>query len=55
MPIPGTTKLHRFEENLGATDVELTGDDLREIQSAASKITIQGARYPQNQEKLTGR
>jgi aryl-alcohol dehydrogenase-like predicted oxidoreductase len=55
VPIPGTTKLHRLEENLGATDVELTADDLREVQSAASKITIQGARYPENQEKLTGR
>jgi aryl-alcohol dehydrogenase-like predicted oxidoreductase len=55
VPIPGTTKLHRLEENIGATDVELTGDDLRAIQSAASTITIQGARYPENQEKLTGR
>jgi aryl-alcohol dehydrogenase-like predicted oxidoreductase len=48
VPIPGTTKLHRLEENVGATDVELTKDDLREIESAASKITIQGARYPEH-------
>lgn len=46
VPIPGTTKLHRLEENLGALAVELTPDDLREIDAAASKITIQGARYP---------
>ena len=55
VPIPGTTKLHRLEENLGAVAVELTPDDLREIDAAASKITIQGARYPEDQEKLTGR
>ena len=55
VPIPGTTKLHRLEENIGAAAVELTPDDLREIDAAASKITIQGARYPENQEKLTGR
>jgi len=55
VPIPGTTKLHRLEENLGAVAVELTPDDLREIDAAASRITIQGARYPENQEKLTGR
>jgi aryl-alcohol dehydrogenase-like predicted oxidoreductase len=55
VPIPGTTKLHRLEENLGAVAVELTPDNLREIDAAASKITIQGARYPENQEKLTGR
>ena len=46
VPIPGTTKLHRLEENIGAAAVELTPDDLREIESAASKITVQGARYP---------
>ena len=46
VPIPGTTKLHRLEENIGATAVELTTDDLREIETAASKITVQGARYP---------
>jgi aryl-alcohol dehydrogenase-like predicted oxidoreductase len=55
VPIPGTTKLHRLEENIGATTVELTSDDLREIDSAASKITVQGARYPENLEQLTGR
>jgi aryl-alcohol dehydrogenase-like predicted oxidoreductase len=55
VPIPGTTKLHRLEENLGAVSVELTPDDLREIESAASKITVQGARYPEQLEKLTGR
>jgi aryl-alcohol dehydrogenase-like predicted oxidoreductase len=54
-PIPGTTKLHRLEENIGAAAVELTSDDLREIDSAASKITVQGARYPENLEKMTGR
>jgi aryl-alcohol dehydrogenase-like predicted oxidoreductase len=55
VPIPGTTKLHRLEENIGAITVELTSDDLREIDSAASKITVQGARYPENLEQLTGR
>src|SRR3989442_7021509 len=55
VPIPGTTKLHRLEENIGAAAVELTPDDLRQIDSAASKIPVQGARYPENLEKLTGR
>jgi aryl-alcohol dehydrogenase-like predicted oxidoreductase len=55
VPIPGTRKLGRLEENLGAVAVELTSDDLREIESAASKITVQGDRYPENLEKLTGR
>jgi aryl-alcohol dehydrogenase-like predicted oxidoreductase len=55
VPIPGTTKLHRLDENIGAAAVELTSEDLREIDSAASKITVQGARYPENLEKLTGR
>ena len=55
VPIPGTTKLHRLEENLGAVSVELTTDDLRETESAASKITVQGARYPESIEKMTGR
>src|SRR5262249_31798553 len=50
VPIPGTTKLHRLDENIGATTVELTPDDLREIDSAASKITVQGTRYPENLE-----
>src|SRR5271166_5517927 len=55
VPIPGTTKLHRLEENLGAADVELTIDDLREIEIAASKITVHGARYPEHLEQMTGR
>lgn len=55
VPIPGTTKLHRLDENLGAAAVELTSDDLREIESAASQITVQGARYPEHLERLTGR
>jgi aryl-alcohol dehydrogenase-like predicted oxidoreductase len=54
-PIPGTTKLHRLDENIGAAAVELTEDDLRQIESAASKITVQGARYPEQLEQLTGR
>jgi aryl-alcohol dehydrogenase-like predicted oxidoreductase len=55
VPIPGTTKLHRLEENLAATAVELTPDDLREMNNAASKIQVQGARYPEEMEKMTGR
>jgi aryl-alcohol dehydrogenase-like predicted oxidoreductase len=55
VPIPGTTKLNRLEENIGAASVELTPDDLREIDSAASKITVQGARYPEHLERRTGR
>jgi aryl-alcohol dehydrogenase-like predicted oxidoreductase len=55
VPIPGTTKLNRLEENLGAVAVELTPDDLREIESASSRITIQGARYPESVERMTGR
>jgi aryl-alcohol dehydrogenase-like predicted oxidoreductase len=55
VPIPGTTKLHRLEENIGAAQIELTAEDLREIESAASKITIEGARYPEQFDKLTGR
>jgi aryl-alcohol dehydrogenase-like predicted oxidoreductase len=54
VPIPGTTKLHRLEENIGAVSVELTSDDLREIDSAASKIEVQGARYPEELERRTG-
>ncbi len=54
VPIPGTTKLHRLEENIGAAAIELTSDDLREIESAASKIKVQGARYPEKLEKMTG-
>jgi aryl-alcohol dehydrogenase-like predicted oxidoreductase len=55
VPIPGTTKLHRLDENLGAIAVELSPDDLREIDNAASQITLQGARYPEHLEKMTGR
>ena len=55
VPIPGTTKLHRLEENIGAGAVELTPDDLREIESAASKITVQGARYPEHIERMSNR
>jgi aryl-alcohol dehydrogenase-like predicted oxidoreductase len=54
VPIPGTTKLDRLEENIGAAAVELTSKDLRDIESAAAKITIQGARYPEELEKRTG-
>ncbi|HME10478.1 MAG TPA: aldo/keto reductase [Bryobacteraceae bacterium] len=55
VPIPGTTKLARVEENIGAADIELTPDDLREIDSAASGITVQGARYPEELERMTYR
>ena len=55
VPIPGTTKLFRLEENIGSVNVELTPDDLREIESAASKIKVQGARLPETVLKLTGR
>jgi aryl-alcohol dehydrogenase-like predicted oxidoreductase len=55
VPIPGTTKLHRLEENLGAANVELTPEDLREIDNAASKIAVQGARYPEEFQKMVGR
>jgi aryl-alcohol dehydrogenase-like predicted oxidoreductase len=55
VPIPGTTKLHRCEENLGAASLELSADDLREITNAASKIEIQGARYPEHMQRLVGR
>ena len=54
-PIPGTTKLHRLQENLGAIDVELTAEDLREIDRAAESISVQGARYPEALQKLVGR
>jgi aryl-alcohol dehydrogenase-like predicted oxidoreductase len=54
VPIPGTTKLHRLEENLGAAAVELSADDLREIESAASKVKVQGDRYPEQFERMTG-
>jgi aryl-alcohol dehydrogenase-like predicted oxidoreductase len=55
VPIPGTTKLQRLEENVGAEAVQLTSDDLRDIESAASKITVQGARYPEQLNRLVGR
>ncbi len=54
VPIPGTRKLSRLEENIGAVAVNLSSDDLREIESAASKITVQGARYPEHLERMTG-
>jgi aryl-alcohol dehydrogenase-like predicted oxidoreductase len=55
VPIPGTTKPDRLDENIGALSVELTPDDLRDIDEAASKITVQGARYPEKLEQMTGR
>ena len=55
VPIPGTTKLHRLEENIGAAAVELSQEDLRQLEAAASKITVQGARYPEALQKLVGR
>jgi aryl-alcohol dehydrogenase-like predicted oxidoreductase len=55
VPIPGTTKLGRLEENIGAAGVELTAEDLREIEDAASKIAVQGDRYPEHLARLTGR
>jgi len=54
VPIPGTTKLSRLDENIGAVSVELTADDLREIDNAAAKIEVQGARYPEELERRTG-
>ena len=55
VPIPGTTKLHRLDENMGAVSIELTPDELRDIEITASKITVQGARYPEKLEQMTGR
>ena len=55
VPIPGTTKLHRLEENLGAVNVQLSSEDLRQLEAAASKIPVQGARYPEELQKLVGR
>jgi aryl-alcohol dehydrogenase-like predicted oxidoreductase len=55
VPIPGTTKLHRLEENIGAVNIELTPDDLRQIDIASSKIAVQGERYPENLQKLVNR
>jgi aryl-alcohol dehydrogenase-like predicted oxidoreductase len=54
-PIPGTTKLHRLEENLGAADLELSADDLQRIETAAANITIEGARYPESMQRMVGR
>lgn len=54
VPIPGTTKLNRLKENIGATEVDLTADDLRDIDVTASKIAVEGARYPEHIEKMTG-
>jgi aryl-alcohol dehydrogenase-like predicted oxidoreductase len=54
VPIPGTTKLNRLEENIGAASVELTADDLRDIDAAASKIKVEGTRYPETLERMTG-
>jgi aryl-alcohol dehydrogenase-like predicted oxidoreductase len=55
VPIPGTTKLHRLEENIGAVAVELTPEELRDIDRAVKKITVQGARYPEHLQQLVGR
>ena len=55
VPIPGTTKLHRLEENVGAANAKLTADDLRRLDESTSEINIQGARYPENLQKLVGR
>ena len=55
VPIPGTRRLERPDENIGAAELELTPDDLREVEDAASKITVHGARYPKDLERLTGR
>ena len=55
VPIPGTTKLHRLEENLGAANIELSAEDLRQIENAASNIKVEGARYPENLQKMVGR
>jgi aryl-alcohol dehydrogenase-like predicted oxidoreductase len=55
VPIPGTTKLHRLEENMGAAAIELTREDLRQLETATSKISVQGARYPEELQKLVGR
>ena len=55
MPIPGTTKLHRLEENLGAAEIELTPDDLRDIESALADITVEGDRYPAHLAARVGR
>jgi aryl-alcohol dehydrogenase-like predicted oxidoreductase len=53
-PIPGTTKLSRLDENIGSLEIKLTSDDLREIDTAASKITVVGDRYPEHLQRMTG-
>ncbi len=55
VPIPGTTKLHRLEENIGSVNIEFTADELREIDNASSEIKVQGERYPEQLQKLVGR
>ena len=55
VPIPGTTKRHRLEENVGSTTIKLAADEWRELTEAASRITVQGARYPERLEQMTGR
>jgi len=55
VPIPGTTKLHRLEENIGAADIQLTADELRQIEAAASNISVQGERYPEHVEQMSYR
>jgi aryl-alcohol dehydrogenase-like predicted oxidoreductase len=55
VPVPGTTKLHRLDENLGAASIQLTSDDLQHIGDALSKIAIEGDRYPEEVEALTNR
>jgi len=55
VPIPGTTKLHRLEENIGAAELELAVDEVREIDSAASNISVQGERYPEQMEQMSYR
>ena len=55
VPIPGTTKLHRLEENIGSVNIEFTSDELREIDNASSEIKVQGERYPEQLQKLVGR
>ncbi len=55
VPIPGTVKLQRLEENIGAASLELTPDDLREIETAASAVTVQGDRYPEHLNRMVGR
>ncbi len=54
VPIPGTRRLERLDENIGAADVELTPDDLAEIESAAARVEVRGARYPEHLERMTG-